>query len=103
MSIYIFDGGLHEKDPSDILVYRFDWDYWEPLGEGVQIASVTHTITGPDAVLTKDEESFTDRTTTLRLSSGTVDESYEIACKIVTNETIPQTVERSFTVYVRQR
>lgn len=103
MSVIIFDGGLHEKDPSDSLVYAFDWDYYQPLADGVQISSVVHTIAGPDAVLTKVVDSYTDRWTFIQLTGGTVGRVYTVSSKITTNETTVQTIERSFRVYVRQR
>lgn len=105
MSVVIFDGGLHEKDPADSIVYCFDWDYYEPLGEGVEIASVVHTIAGPDAILTTVTDSYDsdNRLTYVQLTGGTVGAKYSVSSKITTNETTPQTIERSFQVYVRQR
>lgn len=103
MSVIIDSGGLHEKDPSDSLVYGFDWDYYEPLGDGVQISSVVHTIAGPDSSLVKVVDSYADRWTFIQLSGGTVGRAYTVSSKITTNETTVQTIERSFKVYVRQR
>ena len=103
MSVIIFSGGLHEKDPSDSIMYYFDWDYFEPLGTGVQISSVVHTIAGPDASLVKVTDSYSDRATLIQLSGGTVGNAYTVSSKVTTNETTPQTIERSFKVYVRQR
>lgn len=103
MSVIIFDGGMHEKDPSDSLMYAFDWDFYEPLAEGVQISGVVHTIAGPDASLTKVVDNYSDRATYIQLTGGTVGRVYTVSSKITTNETTVQTIERSFKVYVRQR
>lgn len=53
--------------------------------------------------LTKDSESIlvaTNRTTQVRLSGGTLGQLYEIANRIVTNETPSQTKEKSFRVLI---
>jgi hypothetical protein len=116
MSVIIFDGGLHEKDPADILVYAMDWGYYETIGEGVEIASAVFAITGyvfddeeeeyveeDPVALTKDNESSEEQMTFVRLAAGTVGVTYTVTVTIVTNESPSQTLERSFRVYVRQR
>ncbi len=89
-----------DKDSDAIVVYEFDWsDY---LGSATIVTS-TWTISGPDSVLTKDQESVVtgSQKTRVRLSAGTRGKSYTLANKIVTNETPAQTDERSITIRVR--
>lgn len=106
-TITVRAGGLVTKDPSDIKVYVVDWDS-ENLAAGVTISTSTWTITAispstTDAILTKDSESILtgSRKTQVRLSAGTVGQSYEIANRIVTSEAPAQTKERSFRVLVQ--
>lgn len=100
-------GALVQKDPSDIKVYKVDWDT-SNLGVGVTISTSTWTITAIkpsiiDTALTKDSESILagSRTTQVRLAAGTLGQTYEIANKIVTNESPAQTKERSFRVLIQ--
>lgn len=105
-TVTILPGDQVTKDPSDVKVYVFDWDT-NNLAAAVTISTSSWTITalGPsatDTALTKDSESVLagSRKTQLRLTAGTVGQRYEIANKIVTNETPSQTKERSFRVLV---
>lgn len=105
-TVTISPGALVAKDPADIKVYQVDWDT-SNLGVGVTITTSTWTITAlrptpSDATLTKDNESVLagSRITQVRLSGGTLNQTYEIANKIVTNESPAQTKERSFQVLV---
>lgn len=104
MTITIREGALVTKDPADIKVYQVDWDT-ENLAALVTITTSTWTITGPDALLTKDNESILagSRSTQLRLLAGTLGQTYEIANKIVTNESPAQTKERSFRVLIENK
>lgn len=98
------DGGtVSAKDPSAVLVYEVDWD--RELATGAQIATSTWSIAGPDDVLTSDQPAIASdgRSTTVRLSAGTVNKRYCVTNHIVTNETPAQTDERSFYVPIRQR
>jgi hypothetical protein len=104
--VTILPGALVPKDPSDIKVYQFDWDT-NNLAATVTITTSSWTITAikpsrVDAVLTKDQESILagSRKTQMRLTAGTLGQTYEIANKIVTNETPAQTKERSFRVLI---
>ena len=97
------------KDPADIKVYLVDWDA-DNLAAAATIVTSSWTITaiGPsqtDTNLTKDSESIVtgSRKTQLRLSAGTLGQTYEIANKIVTNESPAQTKERSFRVRIEQQ
>lgn len=100
-------GALVIKDPADIKTYVVDWDT-ENLAEAVTISTSTWTVTpiSPsivDAALTKDSEiKLTgDRKTQIRLTGGTLGQTYEVANKIVTSETPAQTKERSFRVLIQ--
>lgn len=99
----IKSGGLVVKDPNASKVYVMDWDE-ENLGDGVTITDSDWEISGPDALLTKDNESILsgDRTTQVRLLAGTLNAKYTVTNRIVTNETPAQTKDKSFTVLVQQ-
>lgn len=110
-TITIHEGQLVTKDPADVKVYTFDWDT-ENLAVGVTIVALssTWTITAirpskVDTALTKDQESILagSRKTQLRLSGGTLGQTYEIANKIRTSETPFQEKERSFRVLIENK
>lgn len=88
------------KDPDAILTYQFDWASW--LGAAL-ITTSTWEIDGPDAVLTKDQESIVSgsQQAQVRLTGGTAGKSYRLTNRIVTNETPAQTDDRSVTIRVR--
>jgi len=104
----IVPGDLVVQDPSDIRTYIFDWNQYN-LAVGATIASSSFTITAispaGDTAFVKDNEGTMsgNRKTTLRLSLGTLHAIYEVANKIVTNETPAQTKERSFRVLIEQQ
>ena len=110
MSDIIIDAGnLAIQDPSDILVYVFDWGT-ENLPVGVEISgAATWTITAISptsaTLMTKDQESILtgNRKAQVRLQGGQADARYNIACKITTNESPPQTKEQSFEILVQDR
>jgi hypothetical protein len=97
----IDDGGLLTKDPQAIEVFTMDWDA-QHLAVGVTIQTSTWTITGPDAILTKDNETIVtgNRKTRLRLTGGTLHRKYTVTNRIVTNESPAQTKDRSFIVQI---
>ena len=97
-------GGLLRKDPDAQKVYQFDWtDYLTFLGE--QIATSTMVITGPDAILTKDNDSIIagNLKTQVRLLAGTPGYKYVLTNRIVTNGTPAQTDDRSVEILVEDR
>jgi len=107
--VIILNGDQVSKDPADSKVYVFDWDT-NNLAAAVTISTSTWTITPiypstTDAVLTKDQESVLagSRKTQVRLSAGTLGQTYEIANKVVTSESPAQTKERSFRILVEQQ
>lgn len=119
-TVTILTGGQVTKDPADVKVYVFDFDT-NNLADGVMINTSTWTITAlspskVDTALTKDSEAtltaaqatlvlkktvaLDNRATLVRLLGGTLGQTYEVANKIVTNESPAQTKERSFRVRV---
>lgn len=112
-TLVIPDGELVVQDPSDIRVYEVDWDTENlPVTSPttVTITTSTWTITAispslTDTALLKDNESIVtgNRKTQVRLSVGTLGQTYEISNKIVTSETPAQTKERSFRVRIEQQ
>lgn len=97
------DGSQISKDPQAKRVIEFSWD--EELATGVTITASTFTITGPDTVLTKDNEAIStgDRKAKLRLLAGTVGATYRITNHITTSETPAQEDDASIDVFIRQR
>ena len=87
------------KDPDAELLYTFDWSSW--LVSPAQIASSTFTISGGggDGALTKDNETDTGTTASVRLIGGTLGRTYTLSCRIVTDESPTQTDDRS--IYVK--
>ncbi len=96
-------GSTLRQDPSESLVYTFDWSAW--LVGAAIISSSTFTLTGPDGVLTKDNPSVVSGSlsTTVRLIGGTFGKTYTLTNTVVTNESPAQTGERSVQIAVRQR
>jgi hypothetical protein len=118
----IQDGGQVIKDSNDTKTYCVDWR--DMFGASVQINTSTWTITAispstTDAVLTKDNEAILtaaqattaleetvdeeNLVTRVRLAAGTNGQKYQVANKVVTNESPTQTIERSFFVLVEDR
>jgi hypothetical protein len=105
--ITIEDSGLVVMDPSDISVFTFDWDA-RHLQTSVTIATNSFsvvTLTTGAAAITKDNEVVLAgaRKTQLRLSVPQLGAKYRIENKIVTNESPPQTKERSFYVVCQNK
>lgn len=89
-------GCVFEKDPDAVLDYSFDWEDW--LCEGDTITASTWAT---PAGITEDSDSFTDDTTTVWLSGGTVGESYDLVNHVTTNEGREE--DRTLTICIRQR
>lgn len=69
------------KDPDATLDYEWDWTAW--LAEDETIDTVTWIVpTG----ITEGDTANTDQTATIWFSGGTLGESYEITCRITTNQ-----------------
>lgn len=84
------------KDPDATLDYTWDWTDWLN-GDTI---SGTPTITVP-AGITKSTQSNTTTAVTAWMTGGTVNGTYDIACKIVTAG--GRTDERTVRIEVRNR
>ena len=106
--ITIQDGGLAIQDPNDQLVYAFDWGT-SYLADGVSISTSTWTGTAKKpstaTALTTDNTAIAagNRSTQIRISGGDLGAVYQVANKIVTDESPSQTIERSFYLKVENR
>lgn len=105
-TVIIKNGDLVLKDPADIKIYHMDWGTLN-LPAGVTLNTSIWTIKAispstTDVALTKDQETIlADGTTSrLRLTGGTVGQTYDITNRIVSSESPSQTKERSFRVLI---
>lgn len=109
-AIVLDPGGLLQKDPSDAMVVRFDWDAMN-LATSVTITSSSWAVTSESATpespldLTVDAVSVVtgNRKTQARLSGGVLGQTYLLTNTIVTSETPAQTKERSIQVLIEER
>lgn len=85
------------KDPAAVLDYDWDWTSWLTAASDT-IAS--HTVTAP-AGLTVEADEENDGIVTGWLSGGSLDESYDVVCQIVT--TGGRTDERTITIVIRNQ
>ena len=91
-------GDLSQKDTSSDEPYGFDWTAWlAELGPSVTIATSTWTIVGPDAALTKHDETIVNgqHKTQAYFAGGTANKKYTVTNRIITNSSPPVTDERS--------
>jgi hypothetical protein len=103
-------GQLLTLDPSDKRVIQFDWDA-EALPASVTIASYVITITtikqNGVTILTTDQDSLVSgsRKVQLRLlaTTATNGDRYSVACKIATDETPTQEIERQIFILVQNQ
>lgn len=96
-----------EKDPDAQLDFMFDWaglehenwsDNWLQEGEII----VSHTVTVPTGInLDSDAPTLDQKAVIVWLSGGTVCESYDVVCQIVTN--LSRTDDRTMRVKVKER
>jgi len=84
------------KDPDAVLDYQWDWATWLPTGDTIASATVTS-----DIGLTVDSDSNTATAVTAWLSGGTVGESYDVTCRVVTAD--GRTDDRTITLLIRQQ
>lgn len=92
------------KDPSAERLYQFNWDAL--LTTGAEIASYTvASPTSPDSALVIDNVALVtgNRKVNCRITAGTLGAVYPVVCHIVTNESPPQTEERSILVRIAQQ
>jgi hypothetical protein len=102
--IYIQPGQLIVKDPSDEKVVAFDW-ITNNVQSGATITASTFTVTAvkpskTDTALILDSANLGGNGR-VRMKGGTLGQIYEIANKIVTNESPAQTKEKSFRVLIQ--
>jgi hypothetical protein len=86
------------KDPSDVRIYGIDWSAFLAARSDTTISSSSYTVT---TGLTKDTETLSGAEAKVKVSGGTAGEDY-----LATNTVIlanGETVQRSFTVAVRDR
>ena len=99
-------GSLVIKDASSDEPQGFDWTAWLlELGPSVIINTSTWTITGPDAVLTKHDESIVtgNRKTQAYFAGGTYGKKYTVTNRVITSSAPQVTDERSFTYLIQGR
>lgn len=97
MPMTVRPGHLFQQDPdASVLTYEMQWADW--LATGAQIATSFWVVSGPDTTLTATNNGFTVNATSVQLSNGTMGRRYRVTNQIATNETPPQTEQRSFFV-----
>lgn len=85
------------KDPQAVLDWAFDWTNWLAVGETI---SGTPVVT-VDSGLVKDSQSNTATKVTVWLSGGVLGATYEVACRITTNQ--GRTDERTIGIRITDR
>ncbi|MFD4474694.1 hypothetical protein ACFWPU_01055 [Streptomyces sp. NPDC058471] len=85
-----------EKDPGAVLDWGFDWSNW--LSAAEEISSATVTV---DSGLTKNSQSNTVNTVTVWLAGGTSGTTYQVNCRITTNQ--GRTDERTIGIRLTDR
>lgn len=98
MSIPFDDAGGNTliRDPDSVLDYGFDWSDW--LAEGETISESTWIVpTG----LSEESSSNTDTATTIWLSGGTANQTYQLTNRIETSGTRKD--DRTMIIRVRER
>jgi hypothetical protein len=85
-----------EKDPNATLDWGFDWSSWLSPAEEISTATVT-----VQSGLTKDSQSNTTNSVTVWISGGTSGVTYEVACRVTTNQ--GRTDERTIGIRVTDR
>ena len=82
------------KDPDSTEWFKVPWS--KRLGTA-KISAVDYQV---PAGLTKEAEAKTDDTASVKLSGGTLGETYTVVCRITTDDS--QTLDFSFFVLIRQ-
>jgi hypothetical protein len=95
-----YPGQTIPKDPDADLPFDVDWSEW--LGDEATIASKDVSA---DTGITVESSAIVDTSTKvrIRLSGGTSGSTYNVRCRITTDETPPRIDDRSFRVRVVQR
>jgi len=69
------------KDPIDIVDWRWNWSRWLALRGNDVISSATFDV---PVGLTKESQHNTTKTATLKISGGTLGQTYDIPCRMTT-------------------
>jgi hypothetical protein len=102
------------KDAQAELDYKFDWapltngssDESDWLSPGETIASyiITNESVSPEElVVYKSSKTDTNTSVTVWLSGGIAGKSYQVACRITTNNSPARTDERTITIICQER
>jgi len=84
------------KDPNAVLDWAFDWSRWLSASE-----TISSAVIEVESGLTKDSQSNTTTTVTVWLSGGTLGVTYDVTCRITTNQ--GRTDERTIGIRVTDR
>ena len=96
------EGSYIDKDPSAILSYTIDWQYWLPAGTTISTSTwAASTITGDTSPISLVANSNTGTTAIIKLSGGTANNIYTITNTITTSGTL--TDRRHFRIKVKNR
>jgi hypothetical protein len=89
-----------EKDPDDVLDYKFDWTDWLASDETIS----SQTITASSG-LTVDSSSIAGngKSVTVWLSSGAAGAWYTVTNRITTSSSPARTVDRTITIECKER
>jgi hypothetical protein len=88
------------KDPNEVLDYQINWARRVQSSRTPDDTIESSTWIVPDGI-TSPSDTFTDTTTTIWLSGGTVDETYELTNRVVTTE--GRTMDESVTIKIKER
>jgi len=89
------------KDPDADLAYDMDWSDW--LGADATIDTSTWSSSPTGLTLHDDSTPESDTFAQTFISGGTVGKTYKVTNEIVTDETPPQTDNRSFFLKITER
>ena len=104
MTLPLDAGAMLLKDPGSLEPFGFDWTDWlVEIGEAETLTASEWTVTGPDALLTIDNEALVTGNvqTQVVLAGGTLGVRYTVTNRITTSSGYAD--ERSFFVKVEHR
>jgi hypothetical protein len=84
------------KDPDAVLDYSFDWSKWLQGSEAI----IAHTVIAPTGITLDSSDADAERVTAW-LSGGTNGTTYNVTCRITTDQ--GRTDDRSIQVWVLDR
>lgn len=91
-----------KKDPNAVLDYAFDWSQWLKQGDTLLEVeySVQSRLNDPNPVVIESSGIITDKTYCY-LSGGQLNKTYQVSCKVTTNNALIE--NRSFLVKIETR